>query len=78
MCIQQPYYLVSSRYSSNSIKSGKELKLEIRDFSRFGKKTPSQIHRIKDHAIWINIHKEIEENLDRNIDSNERENTEKL
>ena len=28
---------------------------EIGDFSIFGKKTPSQIHRHKNRSIWINI-----------------------
>ena len=30
-------------------------------FSRFGKRTPRQIHGIKNHSIWIKIHGEIKE-----------------
>ena len=48
--------------SSNLIKLDNELRQEIRDFSRFGKKTPRRIHRIKNHAIGISILEEIKEN----------------
>ena len=38
-------------------------------------KTPRQIHRIKNHLIWINIRKEITKwNLEREIKREEREN----
>ena len=44
------------------------------NFSRFRKKTPRQIHRIKYHAICINICGEInEQNLDGKFDHEERE-----
>ena len=49
---------------------------EIRHFSIFGKKTLRQIHRIKNCTIWIIIYGEIkEQNQDRKIDHEERENT---
>ena len=49
--------------SSNSIKS----RWEIRDFSNYRSRTPTQIHLIKNHLIWIKICKEIkEQNSDKN------------
>ena len=49
---------------------------EIRNFSKFGKKTLIRIHGIKNYSIWINICKETKErNLEREIDYEERENS---
>ena len=59
-------------YSSNLIKLYKELRQEIKDFSRFENKTPRKIHIIKNHAIWISIFGEIKErNLGKKIDCEE-------
>ena len=49
------------RGSSNLIQSDKELRWAIRGFSNFRKRTPKRFHRIKNHSIWISIHKEIKE-----------------
>ena len=49
------------------------------DFGKFRINTPRKIHIIKNHSIWISIHREIEEqNLDIKFDHQERENIEKL
>ena len=54
----------------NLIKSEDEMMIQIRDFSINGNKTWRQIHRIKNHLIWIKIHGKIiewrEENLPKN------------
>ena len=43
----------------NSLKSDNQMWIAIRDFHIFGKKTQRQIHRIKNHWIWIKIRGEI-------------------
>ena len=43
------------------IKSDNELVIEIRENGRFRKITQRRIHRIKNHSIWISIHREIKE-----------------
>ena len=43
------------------MKSDDELVIEIRENGRFRKITQSEIHRIKNHSIWISIHGEIKE-----------------
>ena len=54
------------------IKLNNELRWEIRDF--IGKKTPRQIHEIKNISIWINIRGKIKKwNLGRKIDREEWE-----
>ena len=46
------------------------------DFSKYGKKTPRRIHISKNHSIWISISEEIkEQNLKKEIDWEERENS---
>ena len=45
----------------NLIKSDDELVIEIRENDRFRKITQRQIHRIKNHSIWISIRREIKE-----------------
>ena len=45
----------------NLIKLDEELVIEIRENDRFRKITQRQIHRIKNHSIWISIHGEIKE-----------------
>ena len=37
--------------------------IEIRENGRFRKITQRQIHGIKNHMIWINIHGEIDEQI---------------
>ena len=68
---------VFSRCSSNSIKSDKELRWEIKNSGIFRKKNPRQIHGIKNHSIWIKIRGEIkEQKLDRkSITRREETNT---
>ena len=45
------------------------------DFDIFRKITQRRIHGIKNHRIWIKIHREInEQKLDRNSGRKEREN----
>ena len=47
--------------------------MRIRYCNNFEKKTLRQIHGIKNHSIWINIHGEIKDlNLEREIDHEER------
>ena len=41
------------------LKSEAEMWIEIREFTIFEKKTSRQIHKIKNHWIWIKIHGEI-------------------
>ena len=65
-----------SRYSSSLIKSDDELRWEIRNFSKFVKKTQRRVHGIKNCSIWIIILGEIKEkNQEREIDHEERENS---
>ena len=45
----------------NLIKSDKELVIKIRENGKFRKVTQRQIHRIKNHSIWISIRGEIKE-----------------
>ena len=46
----------------------------MKDLGRFRKKTRIQIHIIRNHTNWINIHGEIkEQNLERKTDRKERE-----
>ena len=47
---------------------------EIRDFSKFGNKTPIQIHVVKNHLIRNNICREIKEkNQEKKIKREEKE-----
>ena len=48
-------------YSSYLIKLDEELRREIRDFSKFGNKTPRRIQRIKNYLILVNICGEVKE-----------------
>ena len=60
---------------SNSIKSKKQLRREIRDFDIFRKITERRIHRIQNPRIWIKICGEInEQQLGRKSKHEEREN----
>ena len=45
----------------NLIKLDDELVIEIRENDRFRKRTQIQMHRIKNHSIWISIRGEIKE-----------------
>ena len=47
--------------SSNLIKSDDKLRQEIRDFSKFQKKTPRRIYERENYSNWINIRGEIKE-----------------
>ena len=53
----------------------KELIWEIRDFSNFKNTTLREIHKIKNHSIWIKILEEIkEQKLSRIFEHEEKEN----
>ena len=47
----------------NSIKLDDELVIEIRQNGRFRQITQRQIHGVKNHSIWINIHRKINEQI---------------
>ena len=47
----------------NSIKLDDELVIEIRQNGRFRQIIQRQIHGIKNHSIWISIHREINEQI---------------
>ena len=39
------------------------MRWEIKDFDRFGKRTPNGIHEIKNYRIWIEICREVDEQI---------------